>query len=228
MNVTSPSETKHMPAKKMTNRRPRKARDGKILGLTKGITLFPDRFVGTMSYSTVFTFPSIAATSMQATVLRFNSVYDPDYTGTGTAVAGYNAITALYGRYRVLKTRAELCYLPISQTVTAFAVVSCDSTLGTDFGRLVAQRHVWTRGILPSGVPAYRVIGGPVHKFAGVRDTTVRNEDSWAAIIGTNPSNQVYLHIGAYNPNSSVATIQVTVRMVFTVEWSLPIEMSQP
>ncbi len=221
-----------MPAKwkngKKGKRNKRNNQGSQIIGLTKGISLFPSRWTGTMSYATAFTFPAVAASSMQATVLRFNSVYDPDYTGTGTAVAGYAAASSLYGRYRVIKNRAELTFLPLTNTVTAFAVLSNDSTLGTDYGRLAAQRYTWTRGIVPGGQPAHHVLQAPIHKISGVLARTVKQDDTYASLIGTNPTNQVYLHVGAYNPNASTASLQVTVRLVLTVEWSLPIEMSMP
>jgi hypothetical protein len=181
-----------------------------------------------MTYGTQFTFASIAATSMATTVLRVNSVYDPDLSGGGTSVAGYAAAAGLYGRSRVLSFKAFLTFLPTTMPIMGFVVVSPDSTLGTDYPRALAQRHITKFGMQPGGPPINRTVGGPIHLFAGVPAATVKNDDSFAALGATTPASAVYLHIGAYNATASTAAFTVSIHLELKVEWSLPLEIPQP
>lgn len=199
------------------------------MGFNPTAGLFPERWFGKMTYGAAFTFPSIAAASMSLTVMRLNSIYDPDFSGTGTAAAGYASATSIYGRYRVVAADVEVEASLIGNFGVQFiAVASNDSTLGTNYASAVAQRHFYGKSI-PYGGPAVKQnFHVPIHQVYGVPRAQVLAEDDFAALPGGSPNNQVFLHVGAFNANGSAAAIVVTVRIVYHVYWSLPLFITQP
>lgn len=217
-----------MPTKSRRKGQMRTRKVSRITGFNPSAGLFPDHYSGKMTYGAAFTF-SIAASSMQATVMRLNSVYDPDFSGTGTNAAGYLSAIGIYGRYRVLSADVEVeASLTGNFGLQFFAVASCDSTLGTDYPRAVAQRHFYGKGLPYGGPPLKQKFHVPIHSVYGVPAIQVKTEDDFAGLPGGSPNNPVFLHLGAYNANASVGTMLVTVRIVYNVVWSLPLLITQP
>lgn len=228
--VTSPSEKAEMAGKtgkkNKQNKRP-KQKNGGTFGLTTTKLLFPSMFRGKMSYEFVGAIAP-AAGSVAANVFRFNSVYDPDFTGVGATAAGYGQASALYGRYRVLATKITAQFVNTgSAPLTCFMVVNPVTTVGINIVSILQQRHVWSKSIAAStgnGTISH-TIGGPVARFYGVPARQVRDEDDFAAVTGANPNNGVFCHIGAYADGAAAGAFTLHVRIEYDVVWSLPLEL---
>ncbi len=191
-------------------------------------TLFKSRLSGTMTYAAAVGV-SPAASAAASVAFRLNSVYDPDYSGTGTTALGYTQMAANYGRYRVTGFRAVVEYVNLAAyPVQVFAVLSPTNTVGTNFETIAGQRHVWNKYIAAStgaGV-AQKTFAGSIAQVYGVPPAQVQAEDDFAGLTGGNPNNVVYLHVGAYAPAAASGTVAITVRLTFTVHWSLPKELA--
>lgn len=212
--------------KRGQKRRGRMAR-GKITGFLAGRGLFPDTYLGEMTYGRTFTFPT-AALTMVLTTLRLNSIYDPDFSGAGTSAAGYAEASAIYGRYRVYEVIVDLdSGIDSGNSMQFLACASCDNTLGTDPNRVLAQRHAYAAAVMPGGTSVSRRLVIPIHRLYGVPKQQVIDEDDYAAPMGANPNNQVFLHVGFWNPGATSTTGFVGIRMTFKVRLSLPLMMSQ-
>jgi hypothetical protein len=180
-----------------------------------------------MTYGRTFTFPT-AAITMVLTTLRLNSIYDPDYSGAGTSAASYSEASVIYGRYRVFEADVEVDVgIDSGNSMQFLACASCDNTLGTDPNRVLAQRHVVSRAVMPGGNAVHHRMLIPIHKLYGVPKAQVMAEDDFAAPMGANPNNQLFLHLGFWNPGATVTTGIVSVRIVFKVKLSIPLLMSQ-
>jgi len=206
-----------------------KRREARLSGFTNTRSILPAMFRGPMYYDTTITI-AVAAGALAVNVWRLNSVFDPDLTNVGTSVAGYAALSGLYGRYRVLAAKLHLTYLNQGTVpLEAFAAVNSVNTIGVNYATARAQRHVYSVGLSSSqgvGTKEHRA-KVPIHSVYGVPRAQVRNEDDFAAVSGTNPNNVVYLHAGAYSPTASATTVIVTVRIEFDTVWSLPLEFVQ-
>jgi len=220
--------------KNRNRRRPKALRGGSsvakgvLVGCLKQPTLFPSMLRGKMSYFTVLAITPGAASTAITNVFRLNSVYDPDLTGVGTSAVGYSQISALYGRYRVLGASYSVSWSTTSTAnpYTAFVALSPATTVGTSLFQILAQRHVWYRSGGTANAPGISHSGrATVGKIYGVPEAQVRDEDDFAGLVGANPNNGVYLHVGAYADGTASAVI-IHVRILYDVVWSLPLEMS--
>lgn len=209
-------------------RRGKKQQSDGIVGLTSRPLIVPSRFEGLMSYEFVGALAP-AAGSATANVFRFNSVYDPDFTGVGSTAAGYGQLSALYGRYRVLSARVTAEFVNTSTTtpLTCFMVVNPVTTVGVNIVSILQQRHVWSKSIATStgNATVKHELSGPVGAFYGVPATQVRDEDDFAGLIGANPNNGVFCHIGAYADGATAGAYTLHVRIEYHVVWSLPLEL---
>jgi hypothetical protein len=159
---------------------------------------------------------------------RANSVFDPDLSGVGTTVAGYKQAAAVYGRYRVVSVKATIGF--VNRGVDAahvFVVATPVNTIGTDFNKAMAQRHIWQRPLAAvSGAALTKhTLSFPIHLIYGVPRAQVMAEDDFAGLISANPNNIVYLHIGAFNPGAAAGAVNFTVRLEYMTHWSLPLEL---
>ncbi len=196
------------------------------MGFMKSPTLLPARFRGSMVYNTVVSL-SVPASSVATNVFRVNSVFDPDYTGVGTSVAGYSQLAALYGRYRVLGAKFEIAWTTTGSTTwTGFVCANPVNTVGTSLPQILAQRFVWFKSAGASTGSATISHSGSVSiaKTYGVPEVQVETEDDYAGLVGGNPNNQVFLHVGAYGDGGATGLF-AHVRIVYDVIWSLPLEL---
>jgi hypothetical protein len=182
---------------------------------------------GKMTYTASIGVVTVAgAASMY--VFRLNSVYDPDFTGTGTTAYTYTQMAANYGRYRVLGFRA---FVTFKNTTTspqnAIIALSPATTVGTSISQIMSQRHVWMKPLASkdgNGIISHAV-SGTVGKVYGVPEAQVRTEDDFASVAGANPNNGIYLHVGFFQ-DVAAGTASMLIRIEYDVVWSLPLETS--
>lgn len=223
-----------MPNAKRTNNRKRqqKRRQNQLArsrayGLTTTKLLFPSMFKGVQSYEFVGAIAP-GAGAVSANVFRFNSVYDPDFTGVGATASGYGQLSALYGRYRVLSAKFTAQFVNTgSAPLTCFMVVNPVNTVGVNIVSILQQRFVWSSSIAAStgSGTIKHTLGGRVATFYGVPERQVRDEDDFAAVTGANPNNGVFCHIGAYADGAAAGAFTLHVRAEYEVVWSLPLEL---
>lgn len=221
-----------MPQRKTSNKsakRQRKAARSGIIGVTSTPLIIPSMFRGKMAYDTVIAM-SPAAGVASANVFRWNSVYDPDFTGVGSSVAAYSQMSALYNRYRVMGAKMTVSFVNISTTtpLTCFIALNPVNTVGINIAQILAQRHVWTRslGTVAGNASVTHTVAAPVHLIYGVPKRQVRDEDDFAGLAGANPNNVVYAHVGAYANGASSGNYNLHVRIEYDVVWSLPLQMT--
>ncbi len=211
---------------KKQQRKRRTAPKGTV-GFESVPSFFPDRMRGKMAFSNTYTF-SPAAGSVSSTVFRLNSVFDPDYTGVGTSIASYGNIAAIYGRYRVFSAEVYMDWYGIgSANVTVFAVATPVTTLGTGIADIVAQKHVWTSPLSVGGPGVRKALKATTWKIYGATPKQVADEDDYCGLVGGNPNNGTFLHVGVFNPNAGATSAACTLRIIYDVEWSLPLKQTQ-
>jgi len=168
-----------------------------------------------------------AANSASYNVFRWNSVYDPDFSGTGQTAQTYTQLSALYGRYRVMHAKLTVEYVNTAAVaLSTFVVLSPATTLGTNIAQILGQRFLWTGGVggAQGAATLKHTVAAPVGKIYGVPESQVRTEDDFAAVAGGNPNNGVYAHVGVYCPGGSSGAVTMHVTIDYDVVWSLPLE----
>ncbi len=218
-----------MPKRNRGQRR-RQARNKKedaVVGLIPTPSIFPPMFRGKVTYADYPAINNILG-GVASYVYRANSIYDPNFTGVGTTSFGVTQLAQLYDRYRVLNAEVHVDFTCTAGTVggEVLVVLSNNNTLGTAIGNYAGQRFVWRKPIgPPTGAnTASCHLSFPIHKVYGVPKVQVRNEDDFASVMGNNPSNVVYVHVGFFATGAAgSSTVTAQVRMVQDVVCSLPV-----
>lgn len=219
-----------MKTMKARNRSTRKrgGNEGKLTGVSTPKLLLSSQLRGVVTYNTVVG-KAPAAGAVDVQVFRMNSVYDPDFTGIGSSIPAYSQLSAMYGRYRVLACKITVSFVNTSAATPLTCFVACTpaTTVGVSMPQIMGQRHVWAKSIGSyNSQPLTHVVNASVGKVYGVPELQVLTEDDFAAVVGTNPNNGVYAHIGLYANGPVGATANLHVRIEYDVVWSLPLELA--
>ncbi len=197
-----------------------------VTGFEVTKSIFPPMFKGQLTYSSSRAINNVLL-AVSSYTFRANSLYDPDFTGVGTVVPGITTLSQLYDRYRVLGVRVSVV-MRVESGIggEVLLVASNQNSLPVAYADWSNQRFV--KRISVGGVNgnnvAKAVVTFPIHEVYGVPKTQVRNEDDFASVMGNNPNNPVYFHVGWYS-GAAAATTQVFVDLRFTYDcvFSLPL-----
>lgn len=163
-----------------------------------------------------------AAVGWAGYVFRANSVYDPNYTGVGHQPLGRDQLAALYDHYRVKK--ATIRVYCTQQQATVPTMITCGPTqVATLVGPTLAE-YPGAKSVMLS-----QDTSGPNNKVIkldldiGRFDGDVlhaKTNDSLAAPIGGNPTDEIYFQIIAHNPSSAVTVdARLFVQIDYMVEF---------
>jgi len=97
-----PSFKKSYRKKRSSSRRygkKRYAKKQKTTLVNRGLKPFASRYITKMKYSEAYT---LSALNNYTQIMNLNSVFDPNRTGIGHQPYGYDQLTPLYNRYRVI------------------------------------------------------------------------------------------------------------------------------
>ncbi len=161
-------------------------------------------------------------------VFRLNSIFDPNAAVGGTQPYGYDQLSALYNRYRVLKTKWRVDFMASTAGYSA-VVVPTNGALNpvvSDLVTLTAAAmnprgrfysfNLGSRPPVDRGQIDLNVLGG----VARVEYIT---DDRFEAQIGANPAEVIGLNIGIYNPSGGTITISYFVQLTYEVDLHDPI-----
>lgn len=153
---------------------------------------------------------------------RLNSIYDPDFTGSGHQPLCYDQWQVFYKNYRVYKT--DIIYSIVNETQRAvqmgFVIQPDDSGVSGDDASF-EQPHVFTKILGGQEGQNRSVIKRTIHHPRIIGQTSIQyrsNENTYAA-FGTNPNTNVFgiLFCQAVD-GASLPDVSVTVQMIFHVE----------
>lgn len=209
------------------NGRKRPAKSARVTGFL-GVTrsLFPPRRRGVMAYDTTLNLSCAASTTTSA-LFRANSVFDPDFSGIGTTVAGYPQMAAVYTRYRVMSLKAMISTQVTSGTPGVYYIHASNQNFApTNFSEIMAQKYVYKKGLGgPSGYSLdEHTVSFPIGKIYGVPQSTILAEDDFTGLTSGHPNNPVFLHVG-FLAGGSTTTVLINIRLEFDVIWDTPINM---
>ncbi len=158
-------------------------------------------------------------------VWRLNSLYDPNFTGTGHQPYGYDQCAVVYNRYKVHAATVELIFTnPTDDMFVSAMVNSPNDTVGltsTLPGQAMERPNVELQTLANAGTRMTRitrrfnlanVIGCSQSQFdADIQDYT--------GLIGANPAKVVFLRIAMADPSGvyseNAIGVNVLVRITF-------------
>ncbi len=184
----------------------------------KGSQVIPDKLMVKLAYTDLL---QRGGSSTDEYVFRGNSLFDPDFTSTGTQPLGFDQYSAFYGEYKVYSSKISLqivnntsvgmnvSLLPTMQSGGAGSfIVSCQQPyVRYKFaGGISAQSKIFLKSYMSST----KMWGRPVAP-----------EDNFTASITGNPVNVWFWVIEMTSSDeSTVLDYDMLVKVVYYVEFS--------
>ncbi|AYP28840.1 MAG: putative capsid protein [Circoviridae sp.] len=138
-------------------------------------------------------------------VFSANGLYDPDITGTGHQPGGFDQLMAMYDQYTVIGAKISVDFYNTDNTnpIFAFVAVRDSTSVDTDTRMLIENGYVNYRlmnrnTLVPSTTKINQAVD--IAKYLGRGD--VMSDPHLKGTITTNPTEQVYFHVGAYTMNN--------------------------
>lgn len=153
-------------------------------------------------------------------VYRLNSVFDPDYTGTGSQPLGFDNMALLYGRYRVDKAVVELKAVTGNATAGILSMaVRNDLTSDATYTDNLAS--------IASGDAAWDVFSASYNKMTlkktvdlarltGIAKTSYKADDRFQAVVTSSPSETLGLCVSATQQGGAASTVVVAYTIKIT------------
>lgn len=160
-----------------------------------------------------------------------NNCFDPNFTGAGSQPLGFDQYAALYGRYRVLKVRFAIsCGNRTALPIRVGYYTSPQSTLSADPNAwLIQNSSARMKYVGPNtGGPAVVDLAGnaAMSTIFGVTNAEFEIEHDFVAATGAGPTRQAYLHLFIAGSSGTIASMDYTVRLWMTTEFSNPVALS--
>lgn len=156
-------------------------------------------------------------------IMRLNSLFDPDLTGTGHQPYGFDQLAALYFRYKVHKVKLSLEFADPSGDgiVIAVAVQNTDSSqaiTGSSQSSVAERPNVFTHAISNTGDQDFifeSVVD--IEKIDGLtKNQFEANIEEYSALCTASPTRTPYVRIAiAALDQSSTPTLVCRLRMSF-------------
>lgn len=222
-----------MPAKKKTayvyvepagtiTRRPRRL--PKADPIPRGLSGFAREQIRTLHYTDNFSILNTAG-GLSEYSFRANSLYDPNYSGTGHQPFGFDQIAAFYNHYDVLSSTIKITMLCPNGGYTASVVtgvyLSDDTSAYSDW-RTYSEAKRGTMKIHPPYFAGASVTKSSYDKKIFFSKSADPGETT--ALVTTNPTEEVLFHVWQQpvDQSSTTAAYQYIAEMTFTVRFFEP------
>lgn len=164
-----------------------------------------------------------------------NSIFDPDFSGSGNQPIGMDQWAQFYGRYRVLKFRYKIYMVNLSSTVKVMAGIyfSPQSTMPANPTSWMAQPDLGgkTRAVVLSAQGGGRdvaTLSGSARlcDVFGVTQKEYTAEMDFAALVTNSPARQAYMHIWCLGDGSAIGSIKFYGVYEYDTELSQPVALN--
>lgn len=194
--------------KRFARRRPR------LTNVNRSLQPIPARYICKMKYS-----ENVTTDSNGHYVFNLNSVYDPNRTGIGHQPYGFDVLSGLYNRYRVIS-----CGWRISSPTASYRQIGCipsnDLSILWDINEL--KENPRARYVVQSVGGGTMTLSGKqyIPALMGRTKSQYMSDDSYSSVVTTSPSELALLYIvTATNAGVIEPGAQVQVLFEYTVEW---------
>lgn len=162
----------------------------------KNVVGFPDRFKIRLKYSETVSFSGSAAPS--AVVFAVNSLFDPNFSGSGHQPSYYDALTAVYGRYLVTGVEATVSITnqTSGMSINAVVVLSDQNNSTQTVEQLSESKFAKTRMIGQSGAVNVGKINIPHVKMSKIMGSKyLEGDDNMYAVVSATPADIAFMSV---------------------------------
>lgn len=211
------------------NRRYRRKGRGKVRNVVpSGAAPVARKHIVKLKYAETLEF-NIAAGFANTQTYRMNSIFDPNFTGTGHQPYGRDQLVTLFNRYRVFKfswhisvapsnDRLHVCVVPVNNLV---------SSLGP-FDNASEFPLAVTKSLGFSGGNSVNFKGSVfLPKLAGVTSVQYKTSDRFSSLMSTNPLEDMQLGLLIFNPTGEGVATSASITLVYHTECYDPLVLGQ-
>lgn len=194
----------------------------------------PPRKMVVLPYSSNKTLTAGSASTFGSEyIFRLNSIYDPDYSGTGDYPNGYTAWSNFYADYRVHRVAIDLTFTDPSADGMAVGALlqysnATSGLAGSSIQTADSQQKADVRPLNNTGSQQVRI-----SRVMNIWDLDGNTRLQWLAnpgyqaVFGQNPTLSPYIRIAAACFTSATPTCSVLVRLSYHVELFDRIDLTQ-
>jgi len=203
------------------------------LSVPRGVFAFPDSLWTTVRYFDNITLTSSTG-AVAKQVLRANSIFDPDFTGTGHQPLYHDQLQAIYNRYYVKSSTIKVTYSIVPNAIATSQpsgpmVVGLlgDESASTSTTLTTLQENNTSKScVLNRDSNATETL---TLYYSSKRDTGFgENDDVVTAAFGGNPSQQYYITLFAAETGLATASsVIATIEMIFYIKCFRSIDVAQ-
>lgn len=190
----------------------------KVVQVQRGITPFASEFVCKFRYAELVTLATTSSVNTASTYsYRLNSLYDPNYTGTGHQPYQFDQLTPIYNNYIVYRTGFKVTFRADFTTNGVFAGASVfadtnvtDSASGKTLSELREKAVTQVRPIATQdNRQNYTSLQALVemHRVFGLSKVAYEGElDQYGAVYNASPSRTAYLELCIVDPGANTSS----------------------
>jgi len=192
----------------------------------KSLNPIPQRMIAKHKYAASVSLPT-GGNSWGLHQFNLNSTYDPDRTGIGRQPYGRDTYATLYNKYRVIACTWRVAAIPVNAArVIQMAVVPTNSTptgsaTMAEFRELPRCKYIIQQPTAPQQFCSGKSY---IPSLMGRTKAQYMADDTYAANIGTSPSELALLNVfvGTFDDSVATESFLINVEMEYTVEWFDP------
>ncbi len=196
-----------------------------------GTVVAPDSVRVVLPFEAILT-PNATLGSLYSYQFRGNSVYDPDYTGSGAQPTGFDQWSAFYNEYCVLSSRVDLECLCTTAAGVEYVVypsynANLPSTTLDASSRPYAQRCFLLNS--GNGVKGSLRSSMSTAQMMGVREEAIVDDDAYGATVAANPGSSAvwYWTVVAQNKtNTTTLGDAIRIRICYDVLFHDRVQLS--
>lgn len=219
-----------MPFKKKMYRRKRfgKKRTSKkrttLVNVNRGLQPFASRYITKMKYSEVF---NLNVANNYTQVMRLNSLFDPNFTGVGHQPYGYDQLSPIYNRYRVIACSYVINSYSSTNAIR-FGCLPCnDIPPISNMSELVENPRARFKTQYPGGDTQWLKGKVSIPALMGRTKQQYMADDRFQAEVTTSPLEAALLFINSQRIDDGPIDSTICVTLEYTVEFFDPKPIDQ-
>lgn len=213
----------------MPNNKSKKSRRGKRRARNAPsipTSILPKNQTVTLSYTQTRYLTEAGAGVGAFQSFRFNDLFDPDFTGVGAQPVGFDQLSAMYSRFRVLKTTVTATVAGTGNGAVVTLYPSAQSTLPANFSAHPSQPYARS-GITQTGSPPVVLrVGRSIWDVFGIRKTEYMSDMDFTCTAAASPTRSCFLHVSILGFSGTAQSATIFLNFNFQVELSEPVALS--
>lgn len=220
-----PPRSKSTKRSKRPLRRKNYGRKRKQVNVNKALTPFAQRYITKLKYSDTLT---LNLGNSYQYVFNLNSLFDPNRTGTGHQPYGFDQLSAIYNRYRVISCKYIVNGYAAGNPIRYGTIVSNEVPPLNTMSELAENPRAQTRVQIPGGNTTMIKGSAYIPSLVGRSKAQYMADDRFQAINTASPAELALLTIYGNTMVDTGSDVLVTVTLEYTAEFfdAIPIDQS--